>query len=214
MSNGPGSRKSFTQARGRQRRQDLLDAAKKLLETQSMQDISLGDIAGEAGIPTGSAYHFFANVGAVYFALAETYSNELNEVLAQPYTINPNDGWLQIVDQAIERGSEFHKHSSAYQQIVTGPKVNPDIKLQDRQNDKVIGKLLIDAVSAAYELPTTPRAREIFFHAVEIIDLFFMLSRLRHSCVTAEMKLEASRAARAYLLIHYPKVLPRHDADA
>lgn len=211
MNNISEPTKSVTQARGRERRQRLVDAASRLLETHSMQDLSLSDIAAEARIPAGSAYHFFANVNAVYYALGEAFSAELNAVLAQPYSIEAQESWLQIIDQAIERGSEFYKNSGAYRQIIIGPKVPPDIKIQDRQNDEIIGQLLIDGISAHYQLPPVPRAKEIFFHAVEIIDLFFMLSQQRHSRITPEMKIEASRAARAYLLTYFPSVLPRQE---
>jgi len=69
---------SATQARGRERRQQLIESARFLLESHAMDALSLADIAANAGIPTGSAYHFFPHVTAVYQALGERFSDELD----------------------------------------------------------------------------------------------------------------------------------------
>ncbi len=199
--------KSATQARGRERRQRLIESARDLLESRSMEELSLADIATHAGIPTGSAYHFFPNVMAVYQALGELFSDELDRELAKPYQILPEDSWLKIIDDAIERARDFYDASAAYRQLILGARVPSDIKMSDRLNDEVIGRILIEAISQHFYLPDVPRANEIFFHVVEIIDLFFTLSVLRVDEITPHMTVEAGRASKAYLLTYFPSIL-------
>lgn len=43
------------------RRKLLLDAAIQLLETTPIEELSFKQVSEKAGVPEGSAYHFFAN---------------------------------------------------------------------------------------------------------------------------------------------------------
>ncbi|MFZ8991002.1 MAG: TetR/AcrR family transcriptional regulator, partial [Pseudohongiellaceae bacterium] len=104
--------RSVTQARGRERRQRLIESARTLLDVHRMDELSLADIASHAGIPTGSAYHFFPNVTAVYQALGERFSEELDAELAKPYQISLDDDWLSIIDEAIDRAHRFYEASA------------------------------------------------------------------------------------------------------
>ena len=203
--------KSATQARGRERRQRLIESARLLLESHTMDALSLADIAANAGIPTGSAYHFFPNVTAVYQALGERFSDELDAELSKPHQVAAEDGWLSIIDESIDRASRFYNASGAYRQLIIGARAPADIKLSDRLNDEVIGQILIDAINDHFYLPEIPRANEIFFHVVEIIDLFFTLSVLRNEEITEHMSIEAGRASKAYLLTYFPSVLTRRN---
>ena len=60
-----------TQARGRERREKMLRAATELLSEKELSEISFNDVAALAGIPKGSAYHFYANVMELYAELTE-----------------------------------------------------------------------------------------------------------------------------------------------
>ena len=202
---------SATQARGRERRQQLIESARFLLESHAMDALSLADIAANAGIPTGSAYHFFPNVTAVYQALGERFSDELDAELSKPYRVSAEDGWLSIIDESIDRAHRFYKASGAYRQLIIGARVPAELKLSDRLNDEVIGQILINAINDHFYLPEIPRANEIFFHVVEIIDLFFTLSVLRNDEITEHMSIEAGRASKAYLLTYFPSVLTPRD---
>ena len=61
---------SATRKRGRERRKLLLKAAYELLDARPVEDVSFRDIADQADVPEGSAYHFFANRFDLFSALA------------------------------------------------------------------------------------------------------------------------------------------------
>ncbi|OLF35176.1 TetR/AcrR family transcriptional regulator, partial [Psychrobacter sp. Cmf 22.2] len=71
----------FTSQQGRARRQKLLMGAKKLSETQAINDITLAAVCEEAGIPRASAYHFFPNIEAIFLALRFLNAIDILEVL-------------------------------------------------------------------------------------------------------------------------------------
>ena len=207
-------RRPTTQARGRVRQELLLQAARELLDEKPLDAISLADIAQRAGIPTGSAYHFFPSVHPLFQALVEQFADELDAAISAPYEINAQSDWSDILNQAIDRACVIYERSPAHRQLMISAKTPPEIKLADRVNDEQVGRLLMNAISRHFVLSDLPRATEIFFYAVEIIDLLFMLSMLREDRISEAMIVEAKRAAYAYLRTYLPSELPRRAITA
>lgn len=197
-----------TQERGRTRRAALIEAGRKLLRTREIDEIALTDIANEAGIPKSSAYHFFSQVLEVFEAAAIDMEIELQSDLEQLSTDGSKD-WRQVATIFTGRGADFFNANRDAMQLLIGPKSPSAIKLKDRQNDFAIAGQLKDQISGHFELPELADTPEIFFRAIEIADLFFGLSVIRHDHITEEFKGEAARATCAYLSLYLPVVLPR-----
>lgn len=209
MSPGIGDHTGVTQARGRARRDLLIQAAKDLLEEKSLEDISLADIAGRAGIPAPSAYHFFSNAKGVLAALGKRFGRELDGIIRQPYHIGADGSWRDVLEQAIDRSTDFYAKNPGYRKLIIGGQTPPDIKLSDRGNDEVLARRLRIAIGQHFVLPDFPNQADVFFFAVEIVDLIFMLSMMREDDISAAMTEEAKRASYAYLRVYLPRVLPR-----
>ena len=197
-----------TQERGRTRRAVLVEAARKLLRARELDEISLTDIAEEAGIPKSSAYHFFSHVLEVFEAAASDMESELLDYLEQLSTEGCTD-WRQVTNLFMGRGAAFFNSNRDAMQLLIGPKSPSAIKLKDRQNDFAIAGQLKDQISSHFQLPELADTPEIFFRGIEIADLFFGLSVIRHGHITKEFDSEAARATCAYLSLYLPTVLPR-----
>lgn len=65
------------QARGRERREQLLDAAAALIAESGLAAVSMHAAAERAGASIGSVYHFFRDKGQMLDALAERHDAEL-----------------------------------------------------------------------------------------------------------------------------------------
>ncbi|MFF3885520.1 TetR/AcrR family transcriptional regulator [Streptomyces sp. NPDC001914] len=206
------TRTGRSQARGRQRRAELLTAARQLLAEHEIDEVSLHDLARAAGIPTGSAYHFYANAMDAFAALAEQISAELEQVLAAPLPPGSAADWEDVLAELAGRAVAFYRERPDAQQLLLGVKTPPEFKLRDRENDRQLGLLVRGHIAAAFELPALPQDEELYFHAVEIIDLFYVLSVVRHGEITDAMAAEALRAAVAYLRTYLPAVLPAREA--
>lgn len=201
------TKKPQTQARGRLRRKLLLDAAQDLLQTHELDAISLSDVAELAGVPKGSAYHFFASIAEVYSELTKRISEEICEDQRRPIT-RPIASWQDVFAECVERGADFFNCNIASKQLILGPKSPPEIKRSDRQNDYEIGRCVQENIALFYALPEFPNRDAIFFRAVEIADLMFCLSVLEHDTITPEMTAEAVKAGNAYLSLYVPPYLP------
>ncbi|WP_257169329.1 TetR/AcrR family transcriptional regulator [Bradyrhizobium sp. SRS-191] len=65
------------QARGRERREQLLDAAAALIAESGLAAVSMHAVAERAGASIGSVYHFFRDKDQMLDALAERHDAEL-----------------------------------------------------------------------------------------------------------------------------------------
>lgn len=52
-----------------QRRNDIIDAARKLLANRDFDEVSMNEIAGEVGLGKGTLYLYFKNKESLYFAV-------------------------------------------------------------------------------------------------------------------------------------------------
>lgn len=195
-----------TQSRGRLRRGELLETARRLLREREMQLITLPDIAAESGIPRASAYHFFSDVQDVFKSVAEAVEEELFAWQQQVEKVACTD-WRQIVEAYIRRGAQFFRANKDASQLLLGPHTPPIVKLNDRKSDLLLASQLLNMVSDKFELPSFNDAEGKFYNAIEIADLFFCLSVFRHEIITNEFEDEAVVAAVSYLSAYIPSIL-------
>ncbi|MBS0420192.1 MAG: TetR family transcriptional regulator [Proteobacteria bacterium] len=194
-------------ARGIERRKRLLAAARAMLSERELDDISLGDVAVRAGVPKGSAYHFYDDIGDLYANLLVSLQTELLEDQRRPIRARVR-GWQDVVAILTRRGMDYYNRNPAARQLQIGPKTPPELKRRDRHSDAAIGRLIAQHLEVWFELPAIPNLSAVFFRAVEIADLMFSLSVLDNATVTVEMCAEAERAMTAYLQTYLTATLP------
>lgn len=202
------TRKSSLRVRGIERRQKLLTAARELLASHDLDQLSLGDVAARAGVPKGSAYHFYGDIKELYSSLLASIEDEMLVGHRAPIAPPPAT-WQDVMRIMIGRGAEYFAADAAARQLLIGPKTPPDLKIQDRQSDLTLGQVFEEQVSTFFQLPPLANRSKIFFRALEIVDLMFSLSMLEHGYITDEMRDEAVRASIAYLECYLPQRLPK-----
>jgi AcrR family transcriptional regulator len=202
------TRKRTLRNRGIARRELLLAAARTLLEERELDEISLGDVAARAGVPKGSAYHFYDDIKDLYAALLALIEEEVLRTHGLPITESVRE-WPDVVRILIRRGVAFYNANRPSRQLQIGPKTPPELKLHDRRSDLALGALYQQQLHAFFELPELPDASQVFFRAVEIADLMFGLSVLETGQITPAMAAEAERATVAYLATYLPAKLRR-----
>jgi len=204
----PVTRRKASYAKGLERRRLLLAAASALLKVCPLDKISLKDIAAEAEIPVGSAYHFYTNANDVFIELAQQFAGTLSQALSMPYTGECTNSWQGLFGEAVQRAVGIYREQPAYAQLIIGGKAPPEIKLADRDSDAQIGKLFEEIISRHFEYTPFPSHDDVFFYAVEIVDLFMSLSVIKYDEITDQMAMEGETAALAYLREYMPARLP------
>jgi len=190
---------SATRKRGRERRKLMLKATYDLLCERPVEDISFRDIAERAGVPEGSAYHFFANRFDVFSALASELSQQFIEAHRRAVPPSRSKTWQALAEHLVEVGAGVYAENPPARQLLIGGKTPPEVKQADRLNDQAVGNVMYEVFSEHFELPETEAMRKAFFYFIEITDLIFTLSVIEHGEITAEMLAEAKRAGTGYL---------------
>jgi AcrR family transcriptional regulator len=202
------TRKSTPRLRGIARRELLLAAARALLTERELDEISLGDVAARAGVPKGSAYHFYDDISDLYTALLVLTEEEVLQTQSAHIT-EPVREWSDVVRILIRRAVIFYNANRPHCQLQIGPKAPPELKLRDRRSDFALGGIYRQQIETFFELPELTKGPQVFFRAVEIADLMFGLSVLESGSITEDMAAEAERAVIAYLGTYLPAKLPR-----
>jgi AcrR family transcriptional regulator len=178
-----------------------------------LHEITLGDVAADAGVPKGSAYFFYSDIEDLYASLLAVVQEEIIGLLKKPIRRQIRR-WQDVIVALNARGMEFYTHNPAARQLQIGPRTSADLKLRDRQSDIAIGKIFERQVDELFVLPEIEDRSRIFFRAVEISDLMFTLSVMESGTITPPMCAEADRAAIAYLESYLSPSLPRRKSGS
>jgi AcrR family transcriptional regulator len=190
---------SATQKRGRERRKLLLKAAYDLLCERPVEDVSFRDIADEAGVPEGSAYHFFANRFDVFSALAKELSDQFIEAHKRKVPPSRCKSWQALAEHLVDIGAKVYAANPPARQLLIGGKTPPEVKQADRINDRAVGNVMYEVFAEHFELPESDEMQDAFYFFIEITDLVFTLSVIEHGEITPAMLAEAKRAGVGYL---------------
>lgn len=194
----------YTQARGRARREALIQAARDLLQDREIDDITLPMVSEAANIPTSSAYHFFPDLRELYKELARIVSDEM--LCGEP-RIAADASWQEIIAIFVEGSADYFNADAAARQLMLGPRTTPEIRQAGCHDDYRFGAQLHKALDERFLLPAMDEPVALFFRAIIIADAFFALSVLENAAVTRYMAKEAARAAISYLANYLPPIM-------
>jgi AcrR family transcriptional regulator len=195
------------------RRQLLLNTARKMLRTTRLAELSLGEVARRAKVAKGSAYFFYDDVNALCASLKGLIDEEFQGVLRAPVTQNFST-WQELVRLLLDRGIEFLEEDPAACQLAIGVDASPALKLMERANDAVLGRIFDEQISRRFVLPIIPDRPKLFFRALELTDVMLSLSMLEHGKITPDYAEEGYRAAIAYLQIYIPVKLALKEPES
>lgn len=102
--------KPATQARSRATRDKLVAALEHLLRERTFEEISMADLARQAGLAVGTVYRRFENKEAFIPVIFELYLNRLQERMATPEgraEIEPDEGLRAALRVIVQKGWEF-----------------------------------------------------------------------------------------------------------
>lgn len=196
---GKRKHKDVTRKRGRERREAILQAAFDLLCEHAVEDVSFRDIADQAGIPEGSAYHFFANRFDIFSALAMQLSATFIAAHRKPVPPSRRKDWRSLAEYLVDVGVRVYRDNPPARQLLIGGKTPPEVKQSDRLNDRAVGNVMYEVFAQHFDVPKSNAMRNAFYYFIEITDLILTLSMIEHGKLTSAMIKEAKRAGTGYL---------------
>ncbi len=113
----------------------ILEAAARLMRQKSFKEISMDELAAEAGVAKGTLYLYFRSKSEIYFSLlvekVNAFSRVVNKV-AQEKDLSAMDSISRIFDESYKA---FEAHPDAQQiPILAVPEVTPEKLEEDIQS--------------------------------------------------------------------------------
>ena len=193
------------QARSLERRRAILGATRKLLETNTISEISLYQVAETAGIPPSSVYHFFPKVDALFDALVEEIFTDFDAILDQPLEVENIGHWSDIIRQLQARYIAYYQQHKYARDLILGQHIVSTIRHADYQHDDQLGCRIQHFHEQFYQLPPLSEEYNIFAIALQIADKVYSISHQEFGNITDTMAQEGISACLAYLSQYLPE---------
>lgn len=206
---GKRRQRKHVQERGNARRKQLLDAAEELLKTTPVEELSFKRISDKAGVPEGSAYHFFANRYDLFTALTNQVAARFGDAYRKPVKSSQVSTWHDLADLIVDRAVHMYRSSPAAMQIWLSGRTPAQVRLADHVSDTAVSSVLYDVFDNLFVLPELPAAHDPFFFFLELCDVPLSISVIEHGEITEEMIEEAKRVGKGYLGTYLPPVLEK-----
>jgi AcrR family transcriptional regulator len=201
------------QERGNQRRKLLIDAAMDLLQETPIEQLSFKRVSDKAGVPEGSAYHFFANRFDLLAAVANTLAGDFAQAYSKPFPIDATDTWQDLADLMVERAVDMYRNSRVASQIWLSGRTPAQVRLADHVTDRAVSGFLFSIFDSVFVMPEFPTDSDPFFFFLELCDVPLSISVIEHGEIKDEMVDEAKRVGRGYLSTYLPTVLKKRPLE-
>jgi len=209
---GKRRQRKRVQERGNARRRMLLEAAEEMLESMPIEELSFKQVSAKAGVPEGSAYHFFANRYDLLTALASRLADRFREYYSRPVPTDQVKSWHDLVGIVVDRAVEMYRGSPAAMKIWLSGRTPAQVRLADHVGDEQVSNELYEWFSNYFVLPDLPEDYDIFFYFLELADVPLSLSIIEHGELTEQGIQEAKRVGIGYLGTYLPPVLEKRKA--
>jgi AcrR family transcriptional regulator len=121
------------------RRPELIAAALELFSTRPAAEVTLDDVAAQAGVSRALAYRYFGGRNEIYVAAMRTAADQMLALLDPPHDAAPLDRLVE----AIRRFFDFaEEHATGFQALLTG---HPGAQ------DGAIGSIVDEVRAALYD---------------------------------------------------------------
>jgi len=197
-----------TQRRGDHRRERLLRAASGLLERHPLRQLTYAAVCKRAGVPLGSAHHFYPDLDSIILALLVRHRAAKDAALFKPVPVRLRRSWQGVVTCLIDRAVRYHRTHPVITRIAIGGDTPPNIKLHDRLADRARAATIVDLLERMFVLPDAPDKLLAAFLATEIVDTALTLSIMESGKITAPHVRLAKAAAIGLLMMTFGTDLP------
>ncbi|WP_084760099.1 TetR/AcrR family transcriptional regulator [Nocardia mangyaensis] len=131
-----------------ERRLQLITLGAEMLADRSLEEVSVDDIAKQAGISRGLLFHYFASKQEFHEAIARHVSTEFFTAIMPNRDLSLFDMLRDSIERFVDYATE---HSASYRSVLRGPaSVTPDMADYVNETRGAIADLIVS------ELPLPP----------------------------------------------------------
>jgi AcrR family transcriptional regulator len=185
-------------ARGEQRRQELLRAAAAVFGRLGYHETTTNAIAAEASVSPATLYQFFPNKEAIASALAESYAREMAEA-ERAIDSERTLGFTEAIDELLNVCMTFNRKRPEFHTLV----LDAPLSVAARQEKQALGQVFVDFIAARLlrEVPTLSRAEAAHHGQVALMIFRGILDVFTKASSSARPRLQQAMrdAVRRYL---------------
>ncbi|WP_424814426.1 TetR/AcrR family transcriptional regulator [Roseococcus sp. YIM B11640] len=189
------------QARGRQRMEQILDAADLVIQRQGTA-FSLQQVAEAAKLPPASLYHYFPTNPSLLMELAKRYLTGFEALARSPIRHNRLTQWSDLCAIHAEMSLRFYHQHPVAMRLFLGPESGWEIRAADLATNERIGHIFYRKLIQHFVIAESEALERALAISVTIGDSIWALSFARHGQIEPEMAQEALRAKLAYLRLY------------
>jgi AcrR family transcriptional regulator len=194
-------------ARGEQRRQNLLRAAAAVFGRLGYHETTTNAIATEAGVSPATLYQFFPNKEAIASALASMYAREMAEA-ERAIDAEGALGFTEAMHELIDVCMSFNRARPEFHTLVVDAPLSADA----REDKRALGQVFVDFIAARLrrELPALSRSEAAHHGQVALMIFRGILDELTTAPPGARPRLQ--QAMRNAILRYLEPVVTQRKA--
>ena len=206
--------KKPTQARSKARVKAIMDAAERLLDSYSPEEIGPYEIAKEAEVPPASIYYFFPAIEDLWAELTKEFARrphlELLKVTRQA-SLPVTERWQVLFELGVNNLVDFYNDHPAQARLVLGPNGSREVCASFDQGDVVSARISERVLRQRYILPPIPRLRQKLVNSITAAESLMRKGYRLEGYISEEYKKEAALLAVTYLRTLLPEELQLRD---
>tara|TARA_B100000795_G_C22750442_1_gene419190 strand:- start:355 stop:951 length:597 start_codon:yes stop_codon:yes gene_type:complete len=185
------------QKRSQDRINKILNTAEEILDTESMDSLTIARISHIAELKRTSTYKFFQTPDEIKLALVERYMENCNHLLASQLDANHDSDYPSCLKECVVIIMNFFKSNPGAQKLILENTMAPSIPSSDLHK---IASTILDHVESSIGLPNMFNKPGVFLVVSQIIFSILSLNTKEDGELTDVGLNEAVRATHAYLL--------------
>ncbi len=200
-----------TQDRSVKRFNAILSATEELLQTSNIEDISLLDVARQAGVSPPSVHYFFPTMAALQIELSRIYNKQATDPVLDVQgrlaaMKNPTwQEWIRLMAHLSCKAFNDNRHIC---ETIFGAALHRESRLVMMAANDLIGRSMLENLKQVFLVPEIPNLDQKFAFTCEIVDALWARAYLRHGVIDEATVEETVRIQIAYLRSFLPETLP------
>ena len=174
-------------ARGEQRRQDLLRAAAVVFGRLGFHGTTTNAIASEAGVSPATLYQFFPNKEAIASALASKYAREMAEA-ERAIDAEGSLSFAGAIHELIDVCMRFNRSRPEFHTLV----LDAPLTAEARADKRALGQVFVDFIAARLrrEVPALSRSAASYHGQVALMIFRGILDEFTSASPSARRRLQ------------------------
>ena len=185
------------QARSRKRIEKIFETAENLLEQRGLDSITIANIAKYSDLKRTSTYKFFPTPDALKEFMINRYLNNCEKIFKEKTESINTDQTSVVVMRAIEIIYNFFIDCKPAQKLILSNTISPSLPSESIHG---LSSEMKTYVESNIKLPEMFDKDGVFRVMLQIIISVFSLNVKENNSLNEIGKIEAHRAAHAYLL--------------